>query len=80
MPPRARALAHLLERITGYKLEYPNEAIAGYGGCKDWFISEFNKPGFTLECGKGVNPLPLSDFVYIYATLEEALISLAVNL
>jgi g-D-glutamyl-meso-diaminopimelate peptidase len=79
VPPRAKMLAHLIERITGYKLDYPNEAIASYGGCKDWFISEFNKPGFTIECGKGINPLPLTDFVQIYATLEEALVSLAVN-
>jgi len=79
VPPRARTLAHLIERITGYKLEYPNEAIASYGGCKDWFISKFNKPGFTIECGKGENPLPLSDFVSIYTVLEEALVSLAVN-
>jgi len=79
VPPRARVLAHLIERITGYKLEYPNEAIASYGGCKDWFISKFNKPGFTIECGKGENPLPLSDFVPVYSALEEALVSLAVN-
>jgi g-D-glutamyl-meso-diaminopimelate peptidase len=69
----------MLERSTGYKLEYPNEAIASYGGCKDWFISTFNKPGFTIECGKGKNPLPLEDFVKIYTTIEEALILLAVN-
>ena len=79
IPPRARMLAQLIERITGYKLEYPNEAIASYGGCKDWFIAEFNKPGFTIECGKGENPLPLSDFTQIYTTIEEALVSLAVN-
>ena len=79
IPPKSRMLAQLVARITGYKLEYPGEPIASYGVCKDWFISEFNKPGFTLECGKGENPLPLSDFVSIYARLEEALISLAVN-
>ena len=79
VPPRARMLASLIKRITGYKLKYPDEALASYGGCKDWFIAKFNKPGFTIECGKGENPLPLADFMPIYSVIEEALVSLAVN-
>jgi g-D-glutamyl-meso-diaminopimelate peptidase len=72
-------LANLISKATGYKLEYPDEDIASYGGCKDWFISQFNRPGFTIECGKGVNPLPLSDFVKIYSYIAEALMLLAMN-
>ena len=33
-------------------------AIADGGGFKDWFIEEYNRPGFTVEIGKGKNPLP----------------------
>ena len=40
-----------------------NSSFAGY---KDWFIQNFNKPGFTIEAGLGENPLPLSQFNKIY--------------
>ena len=79
IPPKSKTLANLVARATGYKLEYPDEEIASYGGCKDWFISKFNRPGFTIECGKGVNPLPLSDFPGIYNHIAKALILLAMN-
>ena len=79
IPPKSKMLANLIARATGYKLEYPGEDIASYGGCKDWFIAQFNKPGFTIECGKGVNPLPLSDFVKIYNYIAEALMLLVMN-
>ena len=79
IPPKAKTLANLTAKATGYKLEYPDEEIASYGGCKDWFISKFNKPGFTIECGKGKNPLPLSDFLGMYDYIAKALILLAVN-
>jgi len=79
IPPKAKTLANSIAKATGYKLEYPDEEIASYGGCKDWFISKFNKPGFTIECGKGKNPLPLSDFIDIYNNIAKALMLLAVN-
>jgi len=79
IPPKTKMLANLIAKSTGYKLEYPDEEIASYGGCKDWFISQFNRPGFTLECGKGVNPLPISDFVRIYNDIAEALMLLVMN-
>ena len=79
IPPKAKILANLIAQATGYKLEYPDEEIASYGGCKDWFIDQFNRPGFTIECGKGINPLPLSDFVKIYSYIAEALMLLVIN-
>ena len=39
---------------------------SGYAGYKDWFILEFERPGYTIEVGRGVNPLPLSQFDKIY--------------
>ncbi len=44
---------------SGYAIAKPC-GTASYGGCKDWFIKEFGKMGFTIEIGKGKNPLPLS--------------------
>ena len=79
VPPKTKMLANLISKATGYKLEYPDEEIASYGGCKDWFISQFNKPGFTIECGKGKNPLPISDFLGIYGYIANALTLLAMN-
>lgn len=40
-----------------------NSSFAGY---KDWFISQYDKPGFTIEAGYGTNPLPISQFDKIY--------------
>lgn len=79
IPPKAKTLANLIAKTTKYKLEYPEEEIASYGGCKDWFISKFNRPGFTIECGKGKNPLPITDFVSIYNYIAEALMLLTMN-
>ena len=41
--------------------------IDSHAGYKDWFIQEFRKPGFTIELGLGVNPLPISQFDEIYS-------------
>ena len=79
IPKKAKILADLIAKATGYKLEDPKEEIASYGGCKDWFISKFNRPGFTIECGTGINPLPVSDFVKIYNYIAEALTLLFMN-
>ena len=39
---------------------------SGYAGFKDWFIQEYNRPGYTIEVGMGVSPLPMSQFAGIY--------------
>ena len=50
---------------SGYKLtDTPyNSSFAGY---KDWFIQDYNKPGYTIEAGIGESPLPISQFDEIY--------------
>ena len=65
-------LGKYLARVTGYTLSKP-EGLAAYGGFTDWFIRAFEKPSFTLECGKGSNPLPISDMPMIYLKLRRAL-------
>lgn len=62
-PPESQVLAAEFQRVSGYKaVQY----IDSYSGYKDWFIQEFKRPGFTVELGKGINPLPLSQFNEIY--------------
>ena len=64
-PPRAREIGKAFERASGYSLEETpfNSSFAGY---KDWFIQNYNRPGYTIEVGLGVNPLPISQFDKIY--------------
>ncbi len=61
----ARELGEKMAAASGYTLTDPpvNSSYAGY---KDWFIQEFIRPGYTVEVGQGVNPLPLSQFDEIY--------------
>ncbi|MBR0445999.1 MAG: M14 family metallocarboxypeptidase [Oscillospiraceae bacterium] len=63
--PGARELGEAFARASGYTLTEPafNSSFAGY---KDWFIQNFRKPGYTVEVGQGVNPLPLEQFDEIY--------------
>lgn len=71
-PPRAEYLSGIISRMTGYKSSTAHKE-SGMGGLTDWFIKEYNKPSFTLECGKGKNPLPPSQIVSIYSKLKELL-------
>ena len=63
--PGAEELGRKMAQVSGYTLaDTPfNSSFAGY---KDWFIQEFRRPGYTVEVGSGVNPLPLSQFPEIY--------------
>ena len=63
--PGAKELGEVMAKVSGYTLaEVPYEsAFAGY---KDWFIQNFRRPGYTIEVGSGVNPLPLNQFPEIY--------------
>jgi len=65
MPPGAEDLARRLTAASGYECEDVPDT-SSHAGYRDWFIAEFNRPGMTIECGLGENPLPLSDFEGIY--------------
>lgn len=64
-PPQAKTIGEKLSQISGYKLEKA-EGIASYAGYKDWYTKEYRRPGYTVEVGRGKNPLPLSQFDSIY--------------
>ena len=65
-PPKAEYIGTQISIASGYSLENTpyNSSFAGY---KDWFIQDYNKPGYTIEVGLGNNPLPISQFNEIYS-------------
>ncbi|MBO7252997.1 MAG: M14 family metallocarboxypeptidase [Oscillospiraceae bacterium] len=77
--PGAKELAAEFSKISGYALaDTPyDSAFAGY---KDWFIQTYRRPGFTIECGSGENPLPLSQFQEIYKRNLGILVTAALGL
>ena len=63
--PGAEELGEKMARESGYSLANVPYA-SGFAGYKDWFVQNFRRPGYTIEVGEGVNPLPLSQFPEIY--------------
>ncbi len=64
-PPRSQEIAQQLSAVSGYAVsETPYES--GNAGYKDWFIQTYNRPGYTIEAGRGTSPLALSQFDKIY--------------
>lgn len=73
-PTASEAIATEYARVSGYEaVKY----VDNYAGYKDWFIQEYQRPGFTIELGSGINPLPISQFDKVY---EESLGILLANL
>ncbi|EJW17625.1 MULTISPECIES: M14 family zinc carboxypeptidase [Paenibacillus] len=74
-PDDACSWAERFQRASGYRAVKLSGSDAGY---KDWFIQRYRKPGFTIEVGNGVSPLPLDDFDAMYrevaAIMKEALL------
>lgn len=64
-PEDSYRIAQYFGRVSGYTVE-ETPAASGYAGYKDWFIQEYNRPGYTIEAGMGENPLPMSQFDRIY--------------
>lgn len=65
LPPESFRIGEILSEASGYPLSLtpPDSSYAGY---KDWFIKNYNRPGYTIETGIGTNPLPVSQFDTIY--------------
>lgn len=68
-PAKSRMMSKILACSCGYKISEEDT----YAGFKEWFISEFSKPAFTFEIGRGEAPLPISQLDEIYSRLEEAM-------
>ncbi|MBQ0084415.1 MAG: M14 family metallocarboxypeptidase [Clostridiales bacterium] len=71
--PRMDKIAQILSTSSGYCIAEPQGTAVG-GGFKDWFIKRFERPAFTVEIGKGENPLPIESIEKIYGELREMLI------
>ncbi len=69
---RTRQIAKRLSVLTGYKTAVAN-GPAAFGGLTDWCVRELSLPAFTLECGKGKNPLPYEQLPSIYSKIRPAL-------
>ena len=72
-PPGSKILGERMALASGYSLE---EApfISGHAGYKDWFILNYNRPGYTVEMGLGESPLPLEQFNNIYTAGKSILV------
>ena len=76
-PARSQKMAEIMATSSGYALDVP-VSIADGGGFKDWFITEFNRPGFTIELGLGENPLPIEQAKEIYIKIREMLVLITI--
>lgn len=68
-PRGSYALAQRFSDASGYRVaDVPyGSSFAGY---KDWVIDALGVNGFTIEAGRGTNPLPIDDLSTIYAENE----------
>ena len=69
----ALKMARIMSYSSGYKIAEP-QGLASGGGFKDWFEEKFRLPAFTVEVGRGENPLPIEDFNGIYKKIREMLV------
>lgn len=74
---KSKCMAEIMATTSGYALDVPMGLAKG-GGFKDWFISEYKRPAFTVEVGYGENPLPIVDAHKIYSKLREMLTLFAI--
>lgn len=74
-PLQSYDIANKMAELSGYAVSEPEEIAVG-GGFKDWVIEELNIPAFTVEVGRGENPLDISQLLPIYKKIEKMLIYL----
>jgi g-D-glutamyl-meso-diaminopimelate peptidase len=68
-PQGSYALAQRFAAASGYAVaNVPYDS--GFAGYKDWAIDALRANAFTVEAGRGTNPLPLSDLESLYAENE----------
>lgn len=69
--PGAKRVAARLSERCGYRVSVP-EGTAAYGGLTD-ALGEMGIPSFTIEAGRGKNPLPESSLENIFTSLAPTL-------
>ena len=74
-PQGSRALAERFAEASGYTVaNVPYQS--GFAGYKDWMIEALHANAFTVEAGRGENPLPIEDLPSLYAENEGILTAL----
>ncbi len=73
--PKLRRISQRFAKAIGYMAAYPTDS-AMYGGLCDYTGYVLDIPSFTVELGKGKNPLPYSDLPLISETVKKCLILL----
>lgn len=71
--PQAAEIGLRLARLTGYRLGRA-EGLAAYGGMSDYAALALGLRAYTIECGLGQNPLPITAAPGIYRRLRRALL------
>lgn len=71
----AEEIAKKMADASGYQLILA-DGLTDCTGYKDWVIEKFNIPAFTVEVGKGENPLPISQFDKIFSDNLKLLLSI----
>lgn len=64
-PEGSYDIALKFQRSSGYEV-LTTPVSSGYAGYKDWFILNYNLPGYTIEAGRGINPLPITQLPDMY--------------
>ena len=72
-PPESLLIAEQFSRVSGYVVANA-PYTSSFAGYKDWFLQTYSKPGYTVEAGYGINPLPISQFDKIYSDNEGILV------
>ncbi|MBN6186269.1 LysM peptidoglycan-binding domain-containing protein [Aneurinibacillus sp. BA2021] len=62
-PAGSEEIVRRMQRVSTYTPVRTADSFAGY---KDWFIQQYRRPGYTVEVGVGVNPVPLAQFDSMY--------------
>ena len=70
--PKSEVTARRLSELTGYRL-CRAKGLAAYGGLSDWCAEKLSIPAFTMECGRGKNPLPITQISSVYSTMRASL-------
>ncbi len=68
-----RNAAKRLAAMSGYSVATP-DGTARFGGFSDYVGDGLGLPAFTVECGRGKNPLPDGDAAEIYFAIREMLV------
>lgn len=70
----ALALANSVKGVNGYPLYYADSFTAA---SSDWCMLVKNIPSITIETGKGVCPLPLSEFESIFSSCKNIFLAVS---